>query len=49
MPDAGREMLFNVDMAVYEWWDNKRIAAPGLNADSALTIQQVKIKSWTLP
>ncbi len=49
MPDLGITVTYPINMAVYQSWDNKRIAAPGVNGDTLLTIQSVEVKSWRLP
>jgi MFS family permease len=33
-------------LTVYQWWDNTRINAPGVNQDSLLPIQTLYIKAW---
>lgn len=38
--------MYTVYLAVYQWWDNLRINAPGLNSDRLLPIQRFMVKSW---
>jgi hypothetical protein len=33
-------------MAVYQWWDNARIAAPGVDGNKLLTITLISIHAW---
>lgn len=37
---------FTITMAVYQWWDNIRIFAPGVDQNKALAIQSVYIKAF---
>lgn len=37
---------YPIYLTVYQWWDGKRIAAPGVNADTLLPILTLNIRSW---
>jgi hypothetical protein len=37
---------YPVYLAVYQWWDQTRIVAPGANPDHQLTIDTLHIKAW---
>ena len=37
---------FRIFMTVYQWWDNTRISAPGVNSDTLLLIKQFYMESW---
>jgi hypothetical protein len=46
LPDPLRTGLYRVNMAVYQWWDNTRMGAPGLDADNLRAISHFRVKSW---
>ena len=46
VPDGVITASYPIDLTVYQWWDNVRLNAPGVNTDHLLTIQHVFIKSW---
>jgi hypothetical protein len=33
-------------LTIYQWWDGKRLSAPGLNADNLLLLDKVFVKAW---
>jgi hypothetical protein len=37
---------FNIYLAVYQWWDNVRIIAPGLDDERLLFLRSVPITAW---
>jgi len=37
---------YPIFMSVYQWWDNVRIAAPGVNQDKLLPIQTISVHAW---
>ncbi len=46
LPDKGYHTAFRVYMTVYQWWDNTRISAPGVNEDKLFLLQRFNIESW---
>jgi len=38
---------YSIFTTVYQYWDNKRISAPGVNADTLLPIGTIYVKSWS--
>ena len=46
LPDQGYLTSFRIYMTVYQWWDNARIHAPGVNDDTWLLLKQFQIESW---
>jgi len=46
LPDKVRAGRHTVYLTVYQWWDNVRVAAPGVDADRLLAIQRFDVKSW---
>jgi hypothetical protein len=38
---------FTLYLTVYQWWDNVRILAPGVNQDRLLPIGQITVQSWS--
>lgn len=45
MPNANT-FTFRVSMAVYQWWDNVRIPAPGVDGDMLLPLLTFKVVAW---
>jgi len=39
----------DVYLAVYQWWDQKRITAPGMTADNLLKLSPIFIQHWLTP
>lgn len=37
---------YPIYLSIYQWWDNQRISAPGLNKDSLLPLQNVIVHAW---
>lgn len=33
-------------LVVYQWWDNVRVAAPGLDAELRLPLRRMWLRSW---
>ena len=46
IPRALSNGAFPVYLTVYQWWDNTRIYAPGMNQDKLLPIETLYIKGW---
>jgi len=46
LPDQGYLTTFRIYMTVYQWWDNTRIHAPGVDDDTSLLLKQFQIESW---
>jgi len=46
LPYPAANWTFNVKLAVYQWWDNIRIAAPGVDDSTLLVLQSVPITAW---
>ncbi len=46
MPYNPNGDTFRVKIAVYQWWDNTRIAAPGVDGDILLPLLRFKVNSW---
>jgi hypothetical protein len=38
---------FTLYLTVYQWWDNVRLLAPGVNQDRLLPIGQITVQSWS--
>jgi hypothetical protein len=38
--------IVDVSMAVYQWWDNARIAAPGVNDHTLLSLLKFEVNAW---
>jgi hypothetical protein len=37
---------FDIALTVYQWWDNTRIAAPGVDENDLLYLGTVTVKAW---
>jgi hypothetical protein len=37
---------FNIYLAVYQWWDNVRITAPGLTDERLMLLRSMPITAW---
>ncbi len=37
---------FDLDLIVYQWWDNVRIQSPDTDADGRLKLDTVYVKVW---
>lgn len=37
---------FTLYLVVYQWWDNTRITAPGLDQDARLPLLAIQVKAW---
>ncbi|GAB4572699.1 MAG: hypothetical protein Kow0077_12880 [Anaerolineae bacterium] len=37
---------YEVKLTVYQWWDNVRLNAPGVDADRLLPVGNIHVKSW---
>jgi hypothetical protein len=44
-PDA-RPRIVDLEMAVYQWWDNTRISAPGVSQENLLRLQRFYVETW---
>jgi hypothetical protein len=47
LPDSIGEGTYPLKLAVYQWWDQKRITAPGVDANTQLLLQMIYIHSWS--
>jgi len=46
LPYPAANWTFNIELSVYQWWDNMRITAPGVGDDGLLFLQRVPITAW---
>lgn len=37
---------YDIMLSVYQWWDNTRIAAPGVTSDTLLKLGNIYVKAW---
>jgi hypothetical protein len=49
MPYPVNQNSLTIYLAVYYWKDQKRLTAPGVNADGLLPLQPIQIRHWTTP
>jgi hypothetical protein len=42
----GYYTAFNIYMTVYQWWDNTRIAGPGVDADNLFLLKTFHLETW---
>ncbi len=46
LPFPAANWTFDIALAVYQWWDNVRIDAPGVGEDGLLWLARVPITAW---
>jgi hypothetical protein len=46
LPYPAANWTFDIDLTVYQWWDNVRIEAPGVGQDGLLRLESVPITAW---
>ncbi|MEP7284259.1 MAG: glycosyltransferase family 39 protein [Chloroflexota bacterium] len=46
LPDAITDGNYEIQLAVYDWGTQARVRAPGVDADTLLPIQAIKVHSW---
>jgi hypothetical protein len=46
VPDPKQTDTYPLYMAVYQWWDGERIAAPGTDDDGLYFLANVNVKAW---
>jgi|FLYN01.1.fsa_nt_gi hypothetical protein len=46
LPYPAANWTFNIYLAVYQWWDSARIAAPGVDDEGRLYLTSVPITAW---
>jgi hypothetical protein len=46
VPYPAANWTFDIKLAVYQWWDNTRIPAPGVDDERLLFLQSVPITAW---
>jgi hypothetical protein len=46
LPYPAARGTYRLALAVYGWWDNLRLPAPGINADGTLTLITVEVAAW---
>ena len=49
LPSQITTAVYTFYLSVYQWWDGRRVAADGLNADMLLPLAQFELKTWWLP
>jgi len=46
LPFPAEQGIYNITVAVYQWWDNVKIAVPGADENGLLPVGRIYVKSW---
>jgi hypothetical protein len=46
LPSPLNSGVYPLSISVYQWWDNKRLSAPGMDENKLLPVMSIRIKSW---
>jgi hypothetical protein len=46
VPQDTRSGTYTLYLIVYQWWDNTRISAPGVDENTMLALRTVTVKAW---